>query len=175
MNIFLTSFNTKIAASHLDDLRLNKMILETAQLLSGAYKHLFGDHELLYKQTHINHPCSIWSRKNVDTYSWLVDYFNAIAQEKFKRDIFVKGNSSKYHKSYVRLFELFNSKKVNSYLGEIAAGFFDFNCTEFKNGSGVRSAYQKQMIQKWNSDIRPPKWTSYNKLPDFYSKGKGSI
>lgn len=86
MNIFLTSFNPKEAASHLDDLRLNKMILETAQLLSSAYRHLFGDDELLYKDTHLNHPCSIWARKNIDSYSWLVEYFDALAKEKIKRD-----------------------------------------------------------------------------------------
>ena len=61
MNIFITSFDSKEAASHLDDLRLNKMILETAQLLSSAYRHLFGDNELLYKDTHFNHPCAIWA------------------------------------------------------------------------------------------------------------------
>lgn len=151
MNIFLTSFDVRIAASHLDDLRLNKMILETAQLLSGAYKYLFGDHKLLYKQTHINHPCSIWARKNIDTYSWLVDYFDAVAQEKLKRDIFMKEKNAKYHESYNRLFELFYSKKTNAYLKQISAEFFDFNCTEFKDESDIREAYQKQMVKKWNN------------------------
>ena len=65
MNIFITSFNSKEAASHLDDLRLNKMILETAQLLSSAYRNLFGDDDLLYKDTHFNHPCAIWTRNGM--------------------------------------------------------------------------------------------------------------
>lgn len=54
MNIFVTDPNPKIAASHLDDLRLGKMCVETAQMLSVWAKPFDG----IYKPTHINHPCT---------------------------------------------------------------------------------------------------------------------
>lgn len=159
MNIFITSFNSKEAASHLDDLRLNKMILETAQLLSSAYRHLFSDNELLYKDTHLNHPCAIWARKNIDNYSWLVQYFDDLTQEKIRRDFLIKKQSEiKPHKSWRNLFELFNNKKTDSYKDKISTNFFDFNCTDFKEEKDIRIAYQKQMIQKWENDIKLPKW-----------------
>ena len=164
MNIFITSFDTKEASSHLDDLRLNKMILETAQLLSSAYRHLFGNNKLLYKDTHFNHPCAIWARKSTDNYSWLVQYFDNLTKEKIKRDKVTKDiKEVNPHKSWRDLFELFNSKKTNNYQDKISAEFFDFNCTDFKEESDVRVAYQKQMIKKWQNDLKPPKWTGSNK------------
>ncbi len=167
MNIFLTSFDSKEAASHLDDLRLNKMILETAQLLSFAYRHLFGDNNLLYKDTHFNHPCAIWARNNINNYSWLVQYFDDLAKEKIRRDKAIKDKQEiKPHKSWNDLFELFNSKKTNNYKDKISAASFDFNCTDFKEESDIRIAYQKQMIKKWQNDLKPPKWTGRNK-PNF--------
>lgn len=160
MNIFLTSFSSKEAASHLDDLRLNKMILETAQLLSSAYRHLFGDNQLLYKDTHFNHPCAIWARKSVDHYSWLVQYFDDLTKEKIRRDGKIKKQPEIIpHKSWRDLFMLFDSKKTNNYQDKISAEFFNFNCTDFKEEQDLRIAYQKQMIKKWENDLKTPKWT----------------
>ena len=144
MNIFITSFNSKEAASHLDDLRLNKMILETSQLLSSAYRYLFGNDPLLYRDTHLNHPCAIWARKNIDNYSWLVQYFDDLAKEKIKRDRYLK-KEIKPHKSWSKLLELFTSQKTNNYKSKVSGDFFDFNCTDFKDKKDIRIAYQKQM------------------------------
>lgn len=167
MNIFVTSFDSKEAASHLDDLRLNKMILETAQLLSCAYRYLFEDNDLLYKDTHLNHPCAIWARKSIDNYSWLVQYFDDLAKEKVKRDGATKERSKiKPHKSWEDLFEIFNLKKTNNYKDRISTEFFDFNCTDFKDEKDIRISYQKQLLQKWKNDLKLPKWTGGN-IPNF--------
>ena len=167
MNIFLTSFDSKEAASHLDDLRLNKMILETAQLLCCAYRHLFGEDERLYRDTHFNHPCAVWSRASIDNYSWLVQYFEDLTQEKIKRDKIAKKESQiKPHKSWRDLYEIFRSKKTDTYKARISAEFFNFNCTDFKDERDVRIAYQKQMMKKWENDLRPPKWAGGG-MPEF--------
>jgi hypothetical protein len=164
MNIFITSFDSKEAAAHLDDLRLNKMILETAQLLSSAYRYLFCDDSLLYKDTHFNHPCAIWVRKNIDTYSWTVQYFDELAKEKIRRDERIRKKSEiKPHKSWQDLFDLFNSKKTDNYKDKISVRFFDFNCTDFKDEKDVRISYQKQLTKKWEGDLRAPKWTGANR------------
>ncbi len=170
MNIFATSFNTQEAVSHLDDLRLNKMILETAQMLSSAYRCLFGDDTRLYKITHFNHPCSIWARDNVHHYSWLVQYFDDLAKEKMRRDL-TRISDPIPHKSWNELFEMFNSKKTNDYQTKLSVQFFKFNCTEFKSEPDLRIAYRKQLVKKWQNDIRPPKWTSTN-IPYFFDTYK---
>jgi len=66
MNIFVTDPSFYKSAIALDDRRLIKMILETAQLLSGAVrlKSVFVP-SILYKLTHENHPCAIWARENI--------------------------------------------------------------------------------------------------------------
>ncbi len=170
MNIFVTSFDPYIASQDLDDLRLNKMILETAQLLSHAYKVLFEDHHILYNSTHINHPCAIWSRQNIDHYSWLVSYFDCLAQEKRSRDIYRnKSNKILYHKSWRKLFELFYDKTIDINYAEIENGFFNFNCTAFKDEKDIRMAYKKCLIAKWDNDIKAPVWTKAES-PRWYKK-----
>lgn len=167
MNIFLTSFNQEESASHHDDLRLNKMILETAQLLSVAYRHLFSDTNILYKNTHQNHPCAIFAKRSIETYSWLVDHFNALDTERYNR---FEQKSAKHHKSWVQLFDLFNAKKAESYKAiTFSQEFFNFNCTPFKDERDVRIAYKKYFIEKWKNDKRKPTWKNAHP-PDFWIK-----
>jgi len=168
MNIFVTSFNQLQAVKHLDDLRLNKMILETALMLSTSYRILFGDNEQVYKTSFLNHPCTIWARKNIYTYSWLVDYFDAAAKEKYYRDSTIKKNVN-MHLSYIKLYKIFNTKYNQDYKEKISNDFFDFNCTDFKEEKNIIKAYQQYMNKKWNNDLRSPKWTG-NNIPSFFYK-----
>jgi len=63
MNIFVVSPDTMECAKALDDLRLNKMIIETAQLLSTAMRVQGYTGNDIYKSTHVNHPCAVWARR----------------------------------------------------------------------------------------------------------------
>jgi hypothetical protein len=76
MNIFVVDQDTYKSAQALDDLRLNKMIVETAQILSTAM-HLRGyaGIDRIYKPTHQNHPCCVWARESSENYKWLLLYF----------------------------------------------------------------------------------------------------
>lgn len=78
MNIFVLSFNPRIAAEHHCDKHVVKMILETAQLLYTA-------HDVLppggYKKTHLNHPCAIWTRESQDNYMWLCELGRELCKE----------------------------------------------------------------------------------------------
>lgn len=85
MNIFYLDRNlTKCAQSHCDK-HVNKMILESGQLLATAI-HL-GDPELaktipnLYKMTHKNHPSAIWARQSINHYLYLLDLMEALNEE----------------------------------------------------------------------------------------------
>ncbi len=166
MNIFVIDQDPIKSASVLDDLRLNKMILETAQLLSCAYVHLFDglwpEHQKeLYKVTHVNHPCSIWARKSVKNYVWLTQYFNAIVLERSAR------TRGKGHLSYTKLNHIF-LKPIAAIQNMPATDVvFDFNCTDFKH-LPVFEAYKQCLITKWNNDKRKPTWLNATK-PDFYN------
>lgn len=114
MNIFMVHTDPIISAQSLVDKHVVKMTLETAQLLSTAHRVLDGTEtiilnsnnrktkhwvlpderdQLLYKAAHINHPSSIWTRKSVENYLWLVDHFYALLDEYTYR-------YGKTHKSY---------------------------------------------------------------------------
>lgn len=74
MNIFVLDTDPYKAAKYHVDKHVVKMILETAQLLSTAHHVLDGEELIvtdLYRPTHINHPCSKWTRESIMNYMWL--------------------------------------------------------------------------------------------------------
>jgi hypothetical protein len=85
MNVFYLSECPEMAAMFHCDKHVTKMILETAQLLSGAIQSCADERiEELYKVTHLNHPCSIWARKSKENFIWLyqLGVFLGIENEK---------------------------------------------------------------------------------------------
>lgn len=172
MNIFLTNTQPDLAAMDLCDLRLNKMILETAQMLCTAYRHLYPDyaemHEsILYKPTHANHPCSIWMRADYKHYLWSLLYFKALAEEKYYR------NPCVVHLSFKKLWPVLSQPftgaqlhdaLVNNIQNEIK---FTFDCSNTYPTSGnTINNYKLCLLNKWRNDARTPKWTG-RKQPDF--------
>lgn len=175
MNIFVISADVHECAQALDDLRLNKMILETAQLLSGAAKLLFtlsqDESSSLYKTTHINHPCAIWARANKHNFIWLVNYFSALEIEREHR-------TGKKHLSFTKIYpsilKLVNSRYTLTEICDFhdCDPVFDFNCTDFKS-SPVHMAYKLCLCNKWSivdkQAGRTPKWTNRG-APAWYTK-----
>lgn len=175
MNIFVTEYDPFISSQHLDDLRLNKMILETAQLLCTAYRLFYNDNpKALYKVTHVNHPCSIWARRCLNNFFYLHAYWELLNKERSHRF-----PNKKPHLSYTKLNGIFLNKinknkfsrnlyfkvKYNS-----TCVNFDFNCTEYKQYK-TPYAYKRQLIEKWLNDIKSPKWTN-RATPYFFEHWK---
>jgi Pyrimidine dimer DNA glycosylase len=80
MNIFALDANPIIAAKlHLDK-HVVKMPLETAQILCTVQRK-YGNENVRYKSTHVNHPCTIWAGESVDNYNWLVALGLALCEE----------------------------------------------------------------------------------------------
>ena len=97
MNIFPLDEDPYFAAIYHHDIHVNKMILESAQMLSTAHRVLDGTEvigksksgrnqkqyildnskldQTLYKASFINHPCSVWSRQTTGNYYWLRNLF----------------------------------------------------------------------------------------------------
>lgn len=107
MNIFYLDSNPLIAAQYHVDSHNIKMILESSQLLCTAHRVLDGTkiqqiktnevgkvrkvsryiladshlNDVLYSATHINHPCAIWCRANINNYRWLYELFVNLCEE----------------------------------------------------------------------------------------------
>ena len=85
MNIFYLDTNPKIVSIYLCDRHCVKMILESAQMLCTAHRILgtdsVSDYLGLYKSTHKNHPCSVWTRASSNNYKWHFKLFTAMLDE----------------------------------------------------------------------------------------------
>ena len=60
---------TQSALSH-DNFRVNKMIIESCQMLSTTAK-TFG-YDTRYKMSHLNHPSTIWARQSLPNFNNLL-------------------------------------------------------------------------------------------------------
>jgi hypothetical protein len=99
MNIFVLSNNPKEAARFHMDKHCVKMVLEHTQMLSTAIRFHSNDTiEGVYKKAHLNHPCSIWTRKTRSNFLWLCEMTEELFQEYTRR-------YGKEHKSY-SIFDL---------------------------------------------------------------------
>ena len=150
MNIFVISDQPDECAMALDDRRLNKMVLETCQLLSTAM-HLCGG-KGPYKITHRNHPCSIWARQTKGNYRWLLQHFYYLTTEYYFR----KGIQHACHEHFLTL---------RSGLNLIPDGPQTpfANCSRDKQGE-IHSSYRRTMQEKWYEDYETtdkghPRWT----------------
>lgn len=102
MNIFILDTNPELCAQYHCDKHVVKMILEAAQLLSTTHRVLDGvlghklssngrklkdyilpddRQDLLYKATHVNHPCAVWARQSTQNYIWLYNLFVELGRE----------------------------------------------------------------------------------------------
>lgn len=148
MNIFVVDPKTNESAKILDDLRLNKMIIETAQLLSTAMRIHGYTGNTIYNVTHQNHPCAIWARETRANYNWLLSYFQDLIMER-------KARTPKHHKTYDKEI-FFKQGKTLIPDGELTPFV---NCTPYKD-MDVFEAYKRTLKDKWIKDKRPPKWTN---------------
>jgi len=78
MNIFFLSWIIEHCAKYHCNSHVSKMIIETCQLLSTAWHvanlelaEKFTSENKIYRKTHMNHPCAIWTRECKENYIWL--------------------------------------------------------------------------------------------------------
>lgn len=78
MNIFVVDTDPVESARMLCNIHVNKMLLESCQLLCSVFDQV---HEPPYKRTHYNHPCAIWTRTSKQNFEWLLEHAYALFQE----------------------------------------------------------------------------------------------
>jgi len=104
MNLFILSECPIEAAQQQCDKHVNKMVVESAQMLSTAHRMLDGYVEkrpsksgkrisnywihpdqnlesVLYKAVHHHHPCTVWTMQTSDNYKWHYVHFVALSKE----------------------------------------------------------------------------------------------
>ena len=163
MNIFAFSDHPLDCARWLDNRRVVKMILETAQMLSTAVRETVPEGTKLppslYRTTHRNHPCSKWARETQGNFAWLVQYGAALCVEYRLR-------YGKQHKSLDVILA------CARYLPLMPPGDrLEFaNCTSYPDEPNVRHAYMKQLSDKWYEEYKDGYNTQFGPIgaPPFY-------
>ena len=155
MNIFLPYENDIIkSVRSLDDVRLNKQILECYQLLSNAIKEKNGGVVVGYK----NHPIYTHYKRNIKFlayYGWecCLEYWYRFEKEHKLEHFFVMKAQDSRH-PYTP-FYMEGSKNSP-------------NC--IRTTDNVSELYRKKLCNKWDNDKangRPPRWTN-REIPKFY-------
>jgi hypothetical protein len=105
MNIFVLDTDVVKCAQYHVDKYCVKMILETTQLLNNAAIVNHSDYQPVYKQTHKNHPCSLWAGKSQENFDWLISLGLALCNEYTYR-------YNKTHKceAFIKAFKYGNSR-----------------------------------------------------------------
>lgn len=124
MNIFYTHSDPQLAIHNLDDKRVAKMALESAQILQGAiWNARYGDevpseprkddppYRVSLTQRH--HPCMKWAGNRAN-YTWLLKHFEALCFEhttRYPDKVFLA--------AYLRCFDY-----CRNHADEIPTGYF---------------------------------------------------
>lgn len=81
MNIFVLDKVPKYAAAYLCDKHIIKMQIEYAQLLSVYLRSRGIEHTRLMKDTHKNHPCTLWVMDDDINALWLASCLRHVLDE----------------------------------------------------------------------------------------------
>jgi hypothetical protein len=160
MNVFATDPDPAASARALDDRRLNKMIVESGQILSTAL-HLAGRGSPdLYHPAYPRHPIVLWAAADARNYAWLWRHLRALLAERAFR------TGGRPHRTE-RLAPLLGAAVATS---APPAGFC--NCTPHPRTRDVHRAYRQTLVEKWRRDTPPPRWTR-RAPPRFWSRARG--
>ena len=157
MTIFVTDPCPIKSAQSQCDKHVVKMVLESAQMLSTAWRIWDADwsenHEL-YKSAYAKHPCTVWVQQATENYTWLYDHFSALSDEYTHR-------YSKHHASSRLLDALAN---VPEYHTHTRTNFALAMPEEYKSDCAYTSyrnylVNEKQSFARWVKDpSRKPIW-----------------
>lgn len=154
MNIFVLDSDPAVAAQSVCDKHVNKMVVETAQLLCAA----FPQGAAPYRRTHYNHPCAIWTRSSYANFVWLALHGLALADE-------FEYRYGKVHKSRgVILWCLEHLSEADVPQGDLTP-FAQAMPDAYKRADAVeayRTYYRqgKAEIARWAKNRPAPEWWS---------------
>ena len=163
MNIFRLSNDAYECAEMHCDKHVVKMLLETAQMLSTAWRMTDSDSEYadkhgMYRVAHKNHPSTVWVRNNVINYIWTRRLFDGLCKEYTHR-------YGKHHASE-RLRTAFYEDTPHFFLPSISSPLPFPQCMpdQYKVEGDPIAAYrgyykgEKSYFAKWNKGRPSPAW-----------------
>lgn len=140
MNLQATSRNPHRSAIALDDKRLIKAILETAQIYCTVKP------DPTYRPTHANHPITLWSSKNLP---WLISFHKAAAAEYTHR-------FNRVHLSTIKIkMTTHQTHKPTSFLNMARNKNLGIDFTHIPR---IHLAYRMYMNKRWQTG--KPRWTN---------------
>jgi hypothetical protein len=159
MNIFYLDSDARAAAYKHCDQHVNKMILESAQMMCTVLHDLYpygSPFKDLYRPTHSKHPCTLWLADNLDNCAWLYEMVYHLNKERTYRF-----GSSETHKSFNVAKHAFKELiNVSSRFKETGLPVALAMPDECKTDSPVES-YHKYYIfknEQWKKEKRPMKY-----------------
>jgi len=176
MNIFYLDRDPHKAATFHGDKHVIKMILESAQMLSTAHRILDGTQTIekhnnrkrsrytlsdelegvLYKPTHINHPCSVWVRESAQNYHYLYSLFFSLCKEyTFRYGKVHKSESLKDH-LYLLPKSINHGALTKPALAMPDDYKLDCPIASYKNYY-IKEKYANGIAQ-WNKTRKKPEW-----------------
>jgi hypothetical protein len=161
MNIFAFDPDPWVCALWLDDVRKNKMILETAQLLSASVA--INDPSWaskVYKPTHLGHPCAKWTMLSRHNFSWLLQYIRDLSEQ------FGQHKSSELIPVFSEYYKLgwFPSSTKTPFPN--CAANADLGIS-FKHITDTHEAYRLYISERWKRDTITVSWTK-GEQPSWY-------
>lgn len=175
MNRFVLHEDPFIAAKMHCDKHVVKMILEEAQMLSTAHRLLDGEEYVddtggrkikrwslpnvekelvLYKATHVKHPCTVWSMQSKANYVWSLQLLEGLLNEYTHR-------YGKHHKTEYVYERLLDAPK-NIPIGPLTMfpQAMPDACKRDNPVDGYRTYYieHKKDFAKWTSRPQPEWW-----------------
>ena len=174
-NIFVVDDDPRVAARALCDEHVNKMITETAQMLSVAHRVLDGTpsrtrtktgrsklefilpgdlDKILYKTSHLNHGCTVWARATDSNYRWLAEHGLEMAEEFVRR-------RGKRHKAGNLIESHLKLPPANIPKGPLTP--FYLGMPERFHGPSAVDSYRKFYLEckpfaSWKWGAPPPAW-----------------
>lgn len=158
MNIFVLDNNPRIAAMMMCDKHINKMLLESAQLVCSAINYKAGEQVTPYRTTHINHPSTIWTRASIDNFWWLTEHAKELNLQ-YK----IRYGKLHNHKSWEVIKQVVKEcKEYISVLPDIGPTPFALAMPEeYKDANAVqayRAYYKTKAFAQWNKGVPAPWW-----------------
>lgn len=153
MNIFASYVCPAESARALDDVRLSKMLLETAQILSTVLRQ--KGIETPYRSTHEHHPVVKWVGAADANFNWTAQHFMQLSREfEFRRE--------REHLS-TRIYRPLVQARADVFLAQLPASFC--NCArradlgiDFTWMENTHEAYRRYLAARWSRDRLPPTW-----------------
>jgi len=186
MNIFVLDENPQKAAEYHCNKHVVKMILEAGQMLCAAHwmswldnfdksrsdfklmrdvkeylrLNVPQDKQPAWGLTHVNHPCTIWTRQSKENYEWHVELMTSLLSEYTKR-------YEKHHKSEPVCKWLIENKPLTFPKSGLTP-FVICMKEEYKIGIDPIQSYRSYYIK---DKVRFAKWEPRASTPGWFVKG----